>query len=80
MWLLTVEFNSDSNKSFIAIKHCSKLNVYKIGRPPVSMFKPSVYVNSRFFKGRHLATDTKNKKRNREDVSEHNLMPIWKLL
>jgi hypothetical protein len=48
--------------------------------PPVSIFKPSVYVNSWFFKGRHLATDTKSKKRNREDVSEYNLMPIWKLL
>jgi hypothetical protein len=33
-----------------------------------------------FLKGRHLATDTKSKKRNREDVSEHNFMPIWKLL
>ena len=52
----------------------------KLIGPPLQLFKPMVYVNSWFSKGRHLATDTKSKEKRHVDYSTDKLMPIWKLL
>lgn len=58
----------------------SNLMFVKLVGPPLQLFQPMGYVRSWFMKGRHLATDTKSKRRKREDYSSHELMSIWKLL
>lgn len=67
-------------RASLHLKTVTNLMFIKLVGPPLTLFKPMVYVNSWFLKGRHLATDTKSKERKREDGSDNPLLPVWKLL
>jgi len=66
-------------RNSLAVPTVSALLFVKLVGPPLTLFKPSGYVESWIAKGKHTADDTNSKMRD-HSISDSLYRPIWQLL
>jgi hypothetical protein len=68
-----------TTRNFLALSTVADLLFGKLVGPPLTQFKPKVYVLSWLAKGHHSADDTKSKSRV-EPEFDNRCQMVWKLL